>query len=222
MRENFFGEIVVASVVRVLDVEGSDLYNLIVSVETGSKQGEECFAAYKAGRNLLSLFDEYILVRLDRPFISKSEKNFREQSFAAYFISSVVPEKFEFSLSENTVLYAPWTKDMAEVSVKPVVGGFSDFYNPGWVKESLHLFNGSESGIYGDFFLQFNFKEKPKFLERLHSGIAEVVGSYLDLMKSRGVAPRIVTFDENIDFDRTILSNFFNNDFYFIEMEPQK
>ena len=218
MMERHLGQIVVA---RVLDRVNDQRYKLRVVVETGDARGNKCYVSHRGE----PATNEHIVIRLDRPTRYMSKLNLSDIPYTGFFVTSVIPDGFEYGLSEELILYCIWEGRMRSGFKVPTLERVKDFYDPGMVQRILH-YSDRNGFIVPHSLLPHSTPEVVLHVDsQMISGIRSALRRYLrriERFTSPLYPPRIVAIDEGIDFGRRILPVFMDTGLSYLRMEPQR
>lgn len=226
--EENIGDIVIA---EVLDKVDDPVYKMRTRIKTGSLEGKECFVAYRGEPEGF----EDIVIRLCFPRRRSSNLNLEDVTYAGYFIRSSIPDDFESSGSDNTILYGKWEDRLKGEFVVPIIPEIKKYYDPGGVLKILHYVSNR------GFILPYGIvKHNPPEIDR-SVRIDEEGGERIVKIRPIGNAlrhyiskisrakarkgsgfPCIVTIDENVDFVDRILPEMVETGLQLIRMEAQR
>ena len=218
MMENHLGQIVVA---RVLDRVKDQRYKLRAIVQTGDARGKECYVSHRGEPTT----NEHIVIRLDWPPPHMPNLNLSDTPYTGFFVTSAIPDGFEYGLSEELVLYGIWEGRMRSGFAVPTLGSVKKIYDPGMAQRILHYSDRNR------FIVPYSLLPHSRPEEIFHeesgmiSGIESALRRYLKKMERFSrlpFPPRMVTIDEEIDFGRRILPVFMDMGLSYLRMEPQQ
>ncbi len=214
-RRNPIGQVVVATLV---DLVSDSIYKMRAVVENGDLKGREILVAHKGTPHIR---DRKMIVRLDTPS-PKSKMNLDGIAYTGYFVSSDIPDGFDFALPNDIVMYGFWDKQMKEGYAVPFTTRVSDFYYFGTPVNLLYLL--PRSGFIFTLYLQQHMKVRGA--SRMCKDLSESIGLYLlEMERELPECARVVLIDEEIDFRQDVMPHFdkikHRYGKRFIEMEPQ-
>ena len=218
------GQIVKAKVSAIVD---DPFYNIAALIETGNLKGRMCFVAYNGDPNSLN---GDMVIRLNAPNKKKSNLSLEDIAIAGNFITSSIPDGFDFADSEETILYAVWENRMKGKHNRhntPNIGQVSEFFDPGFMPLVLHYIR-QPGGITP--FLLLGRKPARVMFDKYSNirSVESALEEYLTMLKDGKSThpPILITIDGSIGgLDDTILSTIAASRFRYmgvIRMETPK
>lgn len=211
------GEIVIA---EPQDTTRNSLYKLVARIATGPLSGNMCYVAHRGD---VSTISGSFIIRVDNPFMKFVDSSVREHSTYGYFVTSSMPSDFEYSHSENLVLYGLWLERMKGGFDVPGIGRISNFFDIGRMSRVIHYSNRNGFSIPYD----MCSGSKPIIMSS-QDGRVKSIGSALRKYLRRFTLeherdPRVVTIDgTNQRLERLVLDEIKKIGLKYIEMQPQQ
>jgi len=213
------GEIVRA---QLLDYVNDTFYKFMARIESGHEAGREGYVAYRGDHSSIG---GNILVMLQDPS-KRSNLEFDGSVATSNFVTSSIPFDFDFSSSEDTILYGIWEERMRGGYDVPGIGSVSNFFDIGMMPKILHYHSRGGPIMPYDAVSRL----KPEVMSKGRGRIRNLGSALRHYLRNHLVnSPIVVTVDEEIDLERMILSEFqkiiespqFSITRY-IQMEPQQ
>jgi len=204
-----------------LDRVDDQRYKLRAVVETGDARGNECYVSHRGEPTT----NEHIVIRLDRPTRHTSNLDLSGIPYAGFFVTSVIPDGFEYGLSTELILYGIWEGRMRSAFTVPILERVKNFYDPGLVQRLLHYSDRNGFIVPHSLLPRLSPEEMLYEGKQMARSVGSALGHYLARMKrftSPLFPPRIVTIDEEIDFGRWILPAFMGTGLGNLRMGPQQ
>ncbi len=227
--EKNIGRIVKAEVKTPLDIE---TYKMGVEIVTGDLKGARIYVSYRAP-SFVYYRNVPILVRLDRArketlHISNIDDSFSTDiPYTGYLLSLDIPEGFVSASSADVILYGKWTKEMIRSGKLPTHADITSVFYVGIERRILH-YAKTEDGVRPCNAKKSRPTREINKEDFVPMDIGVALCEYLKHIreKSKPGAPRIVTFDEDINFEELIQPEFMKAikkrlASYYIEMQPQ-
>ncbi len=222
------GELAIA---RVLGFKNSkdEAYKIWTEVLTGNLKGKPCYVAYRGNEPDIKISSDNILIRLDKyNHKQRTKMKFKETDYTGRFITSEIPDNFDYDFSVNTIFYAFWKDEMKKGFNIPIIAKIGNYFNPGPMPKTLHCVkeNGSVV-VYHVMNKKDSYRSKDR--EKLTKNFENSLDKHIHANKQRDRSlPCVVTIDDTVDFKDVLLV--FNlvkfahhtNIEHFIEMEPQQ
>lgn len=219
-RFKHIGEIVIA---ETLDLVEDPLYKVLGRVKTGPLAGKECFVSYLGSPDFCG---KDVVVRLDQPKFRLDDlrlnglNNLSQDNRAGHFVTSEIPESFEFALPDQAILYGIWEARMKGDFQIPRIRKVRDFYYIGRNFLFLHYAHLDSWLIgfrIGSDDVQLYSHEDGR-LRNPHGALRKYLYE-IDYNASK--SPRMSTIDENANVER-VLSFFRESGLRSIQMQPQQ
>ncbi|MBW3003005.1 hypothetical protein KY328_03915 [Candidatus Woesearchaeota archaeon] len=134
MEQRYSDEVVVVEVGRDT---GHDFYRYTAMIQTGARQGQDCYIIHRTRRKLKG----NIVVRLGGP-CHHPECNFvPELENFAYFLTTRIPDDFESAPLDEVLMHGVWKKNMERgYEWVPSLVRVRDFYNVGFLVHYMYVF----------------------------------------------------------------------------------
>ena len=105
----------------IVDIVADPFYTLRARIETGDLAQRNCFVRYQGDPDSVG---EHIVTRLEWPYERKSHLDLNGEP-TSHFVSSQVPDEFEYANAEEIVLCAVFHMQV------PRIGDLIRIYDPG-------------------------------------------------------------------------------------------
>lgn len=211
------GQIAIA---ELHDTVPDSYYKLMAKILTGHEAGKECYVAHRGNSNSLS---GNVVVRLELPFEETSGLDL-DGTLTANFITSTIPEGFEFTSSDKVILCGLWEKRMKNGFDVPIIGKIKNYYDIGKTQSILHYAYKDGKVIsyrlYGNGAEVLQYGSKGETL-RIRNALDKYLRR-LDKRKDKDTLPRLVTIDEEINLEARILNVLAETGLTLIELESQQ
>jgi|TARA_B100001971_G_scaffold72955_1_gene67273 hypothetical protein len=215
------GQFVIA---RILGTVDDPYYKYTALLETGDLQYNECYVAYRGDSDKLK---GDVVVRLEYPFEKISDLNLNGK-IASNFITSTMPDGFEFASSDEVILYGIWEERMVDGPGAPIIGKIINYYDVGIIQSILHYGYGKDQVKIAPYRLHRSESEIMGYEDtgKIHS-VKSALYEYLRRMNElpeKHLLPRMVTIAEKNGGQglETILNAFDETSLIRLQMEPQQ